>query len=169
MSEQLSTNETENISRINEFPQILEYPHTWEINEEIENIIEKFSEIENGARLTDTNYSIMGRILQKRASSKKLNFYTLKINSFEFQVISDLNSYEKGENDFYKIHEMTRLGDILGINGYIGKGKRGELSIFAKEIKILAPCLHDMPSTFYGVEDKEVRYSNRYLDLICTF
>jgi lysyl-tRNA synthetase class 2 len=166
MSEQLSTNETENISRINEFPQILEYPHTWEINGEIENIIEKFSGIENGARLTDTYYSIMGRILQKRASSKKLNFYTLKINSFEFQVISDLNSYEKGENDFYKIHEMTRLGDILGINGYIGKGKRGELSIFAKEIKILAPCLHDMPSTFYGVEDKEVRYSNRYLDLI---
>lgn len=141
------------------------YPHSWAITEKIENIIKKFNDIENGARLTDTNFSLMGRILQKRSSSKKLVFYTISIDGTEFQIISDLNSYQD-ETSFYEIHELTKLGDIIGVEGYIGKGKRGELSLFPKELVILSPCIHDMPSTWYGVEDKEIRYSNRYIDLI---
>jgi lysyl-tRNA synthetase class 2 len=141
------------------------YPHYWEITHKIENIINDYKDIENGARLTETNISLMGRILQKRESSKKLHFYTLTIDGCDFQVISDLNSYEN-EEQFYKIHQETKLGDIIGIKGYVGKGKKGELSIFPRTILILAPCLYDIPSTYYGVEDKELRYSNRYLDLM---
>ncbi len=141
------------------------YPHYWPINGKIEDIITKYQDIENGARLQDVTYSIMGRILQKRASSKKLVFYTLSIDGYDFQVISDLGSY-KNETDFYKVHDETKLGDIVGVDGYIGKGKRGELSIFPKVMMVLSPCLHDLPSTFYGVEDKDARYSNRYLDLM---
>jgi len=141
------------------------YPHTWKITEKIENIIKNFNYIENGARLTVTDYSIMGRILQKRMSSKKLVFYTISIDGIEFQIISDLNSYQN-EKTFYEIHELTKLGDVIGVQGYIGKGKRGELSLFPRELVILSPCIHDIPSTWYGVEDKEIRYSNRYIDLI---
>jgi lysyl-tRNA synthetase class 2 len=141
------------------------YPYFWKISHKIEDIILTYKDIDNGARLIETDISLMGRILQKREQSKKLIFYTLTINGNDFQIISDLNSY-CSEDAFYKIHQTTRLGDIIGVNGYIGKGKRGELSIFPKEIAILAPCLHDLPSTYYGVEDKEVRYSNRYLDMI---
>jgi len=67
------------------------YPHYWEITHKIENIINDYKDIENGARLIETNISLMGRILQKRESSKKLNFYTLTIDGCDFQVISDLN------------------------------------------------------------------------------
>lgn len=141
------------------------YPNYWEITDKIQDIISKYKDIENGARITETNISLIGRILQKRESSKKLVFYTIIIDGIDFQIISDLNSYSN-EEEFYKIHQYTKLGDILGIRGYIGKGKRGELSIFPIMISILAPCLHDLPSTYYGVEDKELRYSNRYLDLI---
>ena len=141
------------------------YPHSWIITHKIEDIIITYKDIENGARLFETDISIMGRILQKREQSKKLIFYTLTVNRNDFQVISDLNSYHL-EEEFFKIHQSTHLGDFIGIRGYIGKGKRGELSIFPKEIKVLAPCLHDLPSTYYGVEDKELRYSNRYLDMI---
>lgn len=141
------------------------YPHTWEISEKIETIINNYNNIIDGSRLLETNFSIMGRILQKRESSKKLVFYTILIDGFNFQIISDLGSYEL-ENEFYEIHKSTKLGDIIGVRGYIGKSKKGELSIFPKEIKILSHCLHDLPSTYYGVEDKEIRYSNRYLDLI---
>ena len=141
------------------------YPNYWEITDKIQDIISKYKDIENGERITETNISLIGRVLQKRESSKKLVFYTIVIDGIDFQIISDLNSYSN-EEDFYKIQQDTKLGDILGIRGYIGKGKRGELSIFPRMISILAPCLHDLPSTYYGVEDKELRYSNRYLDLI---
>lgn len=143
----------------------INYPYSWNISHKIEDIIVTYKDIENGARLTETNISLMGRILQKREQSKKLNFYTITINGNDFQIISDLNSYHS-EDEFFKIHNATNLGDIIGVKGYIGKGKRGELSIFPREMKVLAPCLHDLPSTYYGVEDKEVRYSNRYLDMI---
>jgi lysyl-tRNA synthetase class 2 len=141
------------------------YPHYWHINGKIEDIIKFYKNIENGDRLYDAIYSIMGRIIQKRTASKKLVFYTLTIDGFDFQVISDLGSFND-KNKFYDIHDETRLGDIIGVKGYIGKGKRGELSIFPNEMVILSPCLYDLPSTFYGVEDKDARYSNRHLDLI---
>lgn len=145
-----------------------DYPHFWKISHNIDFLILLYEYIENGARLTDTNISLIGRVLQKRESSKKLIFYTILINGDEFQVISDLNSYINIDNQdkFEEIHDKIKLGDIIGIEGYIGKGKRGELSIFPRLLKILAPCLHDIPSTYYGIEDKELRYSNRYLDMI---
>ena len=141
------------------------YPHYWPITIKLEDIISKYSHIDNGARLKETSYSIMGRILQKRDASKKLKFYTIIHDGIEIQIISDLGSYNN-ENDYYKIHNDTKLGDIIGVEGYIGKGLKGELSIFPKNMMILAPCLHDLPSSFYGVEDKDARYTNRSLDLI---
>jgi len=142
------------------------YPHTWAITHELDDLIKNYTDIENGARIKETDISLMGRIMQKRDQSKKLIFYTVNIKNQEFQIISDLGSYELGEDNFYKIHQETKLGDIIGFKGYIGKGKRGELSIFPREMKILANCLHDLPSIYYGIEDKEIRYSNRYLDMI---
>lgn len=150
----------ENIS-INNF----DYPHTWNISHPIDSIIKTYKDIENASRLEETDISIIGRILQKRDSSKKLIFYTIVINENELQLISDLNSYTD-QNNFKTIHDLIKIGDVIGVRGYIGKGKRGELSIFPREIKLLAPCLHDIPSTYYGLEDKELRYSNRYLDMI---
>jgi lysyl-tRNA synthetase class 2 len=140
------------------------YPHTWKISDKIEVIINTYKHIEDGARLLDTNVSLIGRIILKRPSSKKLNFYTIIIDGVEFQIISDLNSFRL-EKDYYEIHDQTKLGDVVGVNGYIGKGKRGELSIFPREMVILSPCIPEIP-TKSGLEDKELRYSNRYIDLI---
>ena len=67
--------------------------------------------------------------------------------------------------------ELLRRGDIIGIVGYPGRtaprGRpEGELSIFAREIVLLTPCLHQIPSEHYGFKDQEQRYRQRYLDLI---
>ena len=140
------------------------YPHTWKISDKIETIINTYKHIEDGARLLDTNASLIGRIILKRPSSKKLNFYTIVIDGIEFQIISDLNSFTI-EKDYYEVHDQTKLGDVIGVSGYIGKGKRGELSIFPREMIILSPCIPEIP-TKSGLEDKELRYSNRYIDLI---
>ena len=68
-------------------------------------------------------------------------------------------------------HEHLRRGDIIGVVGYPGRTAprnrpEGELSIFAREITLLTPCLHQIPSEHYGFKDQEQRYRQRYLDLI---
>jgi len=52
------------------------------------------------------------------------------------------------------------------VRGVIGKSKRGELSLFPKEVKLLSPCLHMLPKDYSGLKDQETRYRKRYLDLM---
>jgi lysyl-tRNA synthetase class 2 len=144
---------------------LLEYPNFWPTSRSISKIINEFNDIESGSRLYDKIESIIGRILQSRSSGKNLYFYTLVIDGHTFQIMSDVKSY-KSEEEFHEIHDMIGRGDIIGAKGYICKTKKGELSLIPSELKILSPCLETLPSTYYGIEDKEIRYSNRYLDLI---
>ena len=65
------------------------------------------------------------------------------------------------------MHAATRRGDILGVRGYPGKSKRGELSVFPRECVLLTPCLHMLPGAHSGLTDKETRFRMRYLDLMC--
>lgn len=59
-----------------------------------------------------------------------------------------------------------RRGDIVGVQGYPGKTKKGELSVIPRKLKLLSPCLHMLPHLHYGLKDKETRFRQRYLDLI---
>lgn len=74
--------------------------------------------------------------------------------------------------DYLAQHEHLHRGDIIGIVGFPGRtnpkkeDNPGELSIFAKEVVLLAPCLHMLPTEHYGLKDQETRYRQRYLDLI---
>lgn len=59
-----------------------------------------------------------------------------------------------------------RRGDIVGVRGTPGKSKKGECSIFANEIQLLSSCLHMLTKSEQGLSDTEVRFRQRYLDLI---
>ena len=157
------TSNTDRIARYGD--KLLQYPHYWPTTRSIHQIIKDFNNIEPGSRLTESVESIMGRVILSRASGKNLYFYTLIVDGINFQVMSDVKSYSN-EEKFYEIHNMIARGDIIGVHGYIAKTKKGELSIVPDEIKILTPCLAMIPSTFYGIEDKEIRYNSRYLDMI---
>ena len=75
------------------------------------------------------------------------------------------------EEDFNEIKDIIKRGDIIGAEGKIGRTKTGELSVFTSLIKLLSPCLHVLPKPTKNSEDvlvdQELRYRNRYLDLIC--
>ena len=75
------------------------------------------------------------------------------------------------EEDFNEIKDIIKRGDIIGAEGKIGRTKTGELSVFTSLIKLLSPCLHVLPKPSKNSEDvlvdQELRYRNRYLDLIC--
>lgn len=74
--------------------------------------------------------------------------------------------FYKSEDEFLKMSERVKLGDIIGVRGQPCRTKTGELSIRPEEVIVLTPCLHQMPHVHYGLKDKETRYRQRYLDLM---
>lgn len=79
-------------------------------------------------------------------------------------VIAKQNLFEPETIDLVKCLSM---GDIIGVNGYLGKTKVGEPSLFVKSFIRLSKCLHEIPKEQYAVSDYDVRFRKRYLDLIC--
>ncbi|KAL4214357.1 lysyl-tRNA synthetase [Rhizopus microsporus] len=140
------------------------YPHKFQVTLSLPEFIEKYSKLEVGERLDDQVISVAGRIHNKRASGAKLRFYDLHGDGVKIQVMASLQDNEG--DDYAHIHDLLRRGDIIGITGVPGKTKRGELSIFPKKVQLLSPCLRMLPKANYGFKDLELRYRQRYLDLI---
>lgn len=142
------------------------YPHKFQVQYSLPEFIEKFSYCKDGDRLESEPCSVAGRVILKRASGKKLFFYTLQGDGKQIQVMASEDKYEGGAEAFQEIYNKVRRGDIIGIRGFPGRSKRGELSIFPYSIQILSPCLHMLPKPFIGLTNPETRYRMRYLDLI---
>ncbi len=70
-----------------------------------------------------------------------------------------------GERDF-QLFKMLDIGDFIGVEGYLFRTRTGELSIHAEKLEFLSKTLLSMPEKWHGLEDVEVRYRQRYLDLI---
>jgi lysyl-tRNA synthetase class 2 len=66
----------------------------------------------------------------------------------------------------YKLYEMLDFGDIVGVDGYLFRTRTGELSVHAERLTFLSKILLAMPEKWHGLEDVEIRYRQRYLDLI---
>ncbi|KAI9592272.1 lysyl-tRNA synthetase [Syncephalis fuscata] len=139
------------------------YPHKFNVSLSLTDFIEKYSKLEIGERLESEIITVAGRIHNKRASGVNLRFYDLHAEGIKVQIMAQA---QDAEGDYARMHDHLRRGDIVGVRGFPGKSKRGELSIFPKEVTLLSPCLHMLPKAHYGFTDKESRYRQRYLDLI---
>ena len=143
------------------------YPHKFHVDLSIKDYIAKYTnETKDGQQLEGVTVSIAGRIMIKRSSGSKLHFYDIQGQGLKVQAISDLGSWQGEDDVFHAKNAETKRGDIVGILGVPGKSKRGELSIFVKDMLVLSPCLHMPPSTKVGFKDQETRYRQRYLDLM---
>ena len=149
------------------------YPHMYETNFKYDDFI-KHNNIENGVKLKETDFKLVGRVLLKREASKKLYFFTQLVDGNEVQVCSNLGDYVNAngevvdkDSDEFKFNKNIFMGDIVGFSGFVGKtDKSGALIIFSRSGQILAPCLEIIPKEHFGVADPEIRFSKRYLDLI---
>lgn len=142
------------------------YPHKFEVELSLGDFISKYNHLEAGQKLDDVLHSVAGRIYSKRSASKKLLFYDLRGEMNKIQIMADAKSYKDGEESFIKLNEELKRGDIVGVVGHPAKTKKGELSIVPTELHLLAPCLHMLPALHYGVKDQELRYRQRFLDLM---
>mmetsp|Transcript_16172 Transcript_16172/g.22555 ORF Transcript_16172/g.22555 Transcript_16172/m.22555 type:complete len:596 (-) Transcript_16172:194-1981(-) len=147
------------------------YPHKFHVDYRLPDYNDEFmSKTTEGEKLEDTLVSIAGRVVSVRVMGK-LYFYDIRGDGAKVQMMSDVRTYEGDEDAFNKIHSTLRRGDIVGIKGYPGKSKKGELSIMPTYIELLSPCLHMVPfskgeSDQGGITNMETRYRQRYLDLM---
>ncbi|KAJ1981771.1 lysyl-tRNA synthetase [Dimargaris verticillata] len=138
------------------------YPHKFHVSLSLPEFIARFQGLADGERLSEA-VTVSGRIHNKRASGAKLRFYDLHGESVKTQIMAQA---QDAERDFAATHDVLRRGDIVGVRGFPGKSKRGELSIFPQDVTLLSPCLRMLPKAHYGFKDQESRYRQRYLDLI---
>lgn len=141
------------------------YPHKFSVSLQHSEFIAKYSSLAEAQQLDAEPVSVAGRITNKRGQGK-LMFYDVTSEGMKLQVMSSVAQYGEGEEAFKEIHSLLKRGDIVGINGFPGKSKSGELSIFPTKITMLSPCLHMLPTSHSGLKNQEVRYRQRYLDLI---
>lgn len=116
----------------------------------------QFEELEN------QNVAIAGRMMFKRVMGKAsfCNVQDLQGNIQVYVARDDI-----GEES-YKEFKKYDVGDILGIWGFVFKTKTGEISIHAKEVTLLSKSLQILPEKYHGLTDTDVRYRQRYVDLI---
>ncbi|KAF8757059.1 Lysyl-trna synthetase [Rhizoctonia solani] len=144
------------------------YPHKFEVTQSITSYIREFGPdgvVENGGSLPDKIVSLAGRIHNIRASGAKLKFYDLHGEGDKVQIMAMAQDSESPDQ-FVDTHAIFRRGDVVGVTGFPGRTKNGELSIRVKKIQLLAPNLHQLPTQHFGLKDQEQRYRKRYLDLI---
>lgn len=112
--------------------------------------------------------SLAGRIHNTRQSGAKMRFYDLHGEGQKVQIMATLQDSEKPEDGeaFTKLHDLFRRGDVVGVTGIPSRTKTGELSISPSSMILLAPNLHQLPSSHFGLKDQETRYRKRYLDLM---
>jgi lysyl-tRNA synthetase class 2 len=138
------------------------YPHKFEVDMTYADYIKRYNSIEAGAHMEEVEHTVAGRVMEVRSAGKKLFFCTTRSNFEDLQFIFNVGFYK---GDFAEVAKIAR-GDIVGVRGFVGKSKNGELSIFGREMQILTPCLKELPKMAFGVKDEELRVKKRYLDLM---
>ena len=106
--------------------------------------------------------SVAGRIIAKRIMGKA-SFCTILDSDEKIQSYVSIN--DLGE-EAYKEFKTWDIGDIIGITGFVFKTRTEEISVHAKEVTLLSKSLRPLPEKFHGLKDVDLRYRQRYVDLI---
>ncbi|TYP47012.1 lysine--tRNA ligase [Thermosediminibacter litoriperuensis] len=117
---------------------------------------------ENFEKLEDGETSIAGRIMAIRAHGKAA-FFDIQDEKGRLQIY--IKKDHVGE-EAYEIFKKLDIGDIVGVEGKIFKTQKGEISVLADKIAVLAKSLRPLPEKWHGLKDVDTRYRQRYLDLI---
>ena len=117
---------------------------------------------DNFEELEGKDVCIAGRMMSKRIMGKA-SFCNIQDRNGNMQ--SYVSKNDIGE-EAYAAFKKYDIGDIIGIKGFVFKTKTGEISVHAKEVVLLSKSLQVLPEKFHGLKDQELRYRQRYVDLI---
>ncbi len=121
-----------------------------------ETIKNSFEEFEN------KDVCVAGRLLSKRGKGK-VSFMDLYDRTGKIQIFAKFDDLGEEEYGFLKKWD---IGDIVEVKGFVFKTQMGEISIHAKQVKLLSKSLKPLPEKYHGLKDTDLRYRQRYVDLI---
>lgn len=160
--EDLNAVRLEKLKKIEELG-IEPYPYEFEKTDEFKDILTKYKDTP-GEELEkeDHIFKIAGRILAVRKMGKS-GFIHLFDGEEKLQIYVRKDMVD--ENAF-ALYKLLDIGDIIGVGGKLFRTKSSELTILVSEMTFLTKSLHPLPEKWHGLQDKELRYRQRYLDLI---
>lgn len=163
--QQLDENELMKIRRekLNSFIEkgVQPFGHRFDVTHHAADIREKFGNLEVEQEST-AEVKIAGRIMAIRGHGKA-SFGVLADRSGNIQIYFKLDVL--GEEK-YSQFKLLDIGDIIGLRGKVFRTKRGELTVRVENFDLLSKSLRPLPEKFHGLKDVEIRYRQRYLDLI---
>ena len=144
------------------------FPNDFKPQHKAADLLAAHADKENEAfEAAPVNVVVAGRMMLKRVMGKA-SFATIQDGSGE-HAGSRIQLYVAKDaigEDVYEQFKHWDLGDFLGATGHLFKTKTGELSIKVSEIRLLTKSLRPLPEKFHGLQDQEVKYRQRYVDLI---
>ena len=129
---------------------------TWNVTAHSQDVKDNFSALEN------EEVSMAGRIMSKRVMGKA-SFFHIQDKQGQIQCYVQRDDIGQEEYQWFKKYD---IGDIVGIVGFVFKTKTGEISIHVKKLVLLVKSLQVLPEKWNGLRDMDLRYRQRYVDLI---
>jgi lysyl-tRNA synthetase class 2 len=139
------------------------YPHRWEFTHTLPQIVADYSSrTAQQLEAERIQVRVAGRVMTVRPHGKA-GFAHLAGGGARLQIYVRQDAV--GERDF-ELYKLLDLGDLIGAEGYLFRTRTGELTVHAEHLYFLAKALLPLPEKWHGLSDVEIRYRQRYLDLI---
>lgn len=137
------------------------FPYSFDRTGEAAKVKADFDSLKPGEKSENSLFRLAGRIMTLRSMGKAV-FFNLQDMSGQIQVyirLDDMNEQERTTFD------LTDLGDIVGVEGFPFRTQKGELSLWVKSYTMLTKTLEPLPEKFHGIQDVEIKYRHRHMDL----
>jgi len=153
----------ERIKKLNDLKElgINPYPYSYDVTHKALDVNTKYDSLKEEEKVDD-EVCIAGRIMNFRKMGKA-SFMHVQDQSGKIQIYLRKDDLPEGVYDIVKKFD---IGDIIGIKGTIFKTRLGEVTVYAKECDLLTKTLEPLPEKYHGLQDTELRYRMRYLDLV---
>ncbi len=139
------------------------YPHNFKRTHVSAQIQTQYAHLKSGESTpTEEKIQVAGRLMLKR-SMGKVAFFNIQDQEGNLQCYLKIQELDKQSDQFFS---LVDIGDIVGVQGTLFRTKKGELTLRCKEFQILCKSIEPLPEKYHGVEDTELKYRRRYLDLI---
>ena len=137
------------------------YGEAFDYTHHVSDLEEAYVNLADGD-ITEDEVRVAGRLMARRAQGK-ICFFELQDTTGKIQLFCRINAL--GEEAFAEIKDLD-VGDWIGATGLVMRTRRGQLSVAVDGYVLLSKSLRPLPEKFHGLQDKELRYRQRYVDLI---
>lgn len=137
------------------------FAHTFDKQHALATIVAEYTHITSDTP-ADTDVQTAGRVMSRRGHGKAM-FLNIHDESGELQLYINV---DRVGADLFKLYESIDIGDIVGLSGTMFRTRRDALTLNVNSLTLLTKSLAALPEKFHGLQDKETRYRQRYVDLI---